>query len=115
MNKKLIRLEDIVIAAAAITFYFVSGYSWLAFALLLLVPDVSMVGYAMGNKVGAAFYNAAHTYLIPMLILFAGLIFDAQWPTMIGLIWTAHIGIDRTMGYGLKYETGFKDTHVQRV
>ncbi|NGZ76518.1 DUF4260 domain-containing protein [Saccharibacillus alkalitolerans] len=115
MNQSLIRLEGLLVLAASAMIYFMSGYGWLAFLLLLFAPDLSMIGYAFGNKLGAYAYNAAHTYSVPLLLLLAGLIFSAQWPTLIGLIWMAHIGLDRMMGYGLKYESGFKDTHLQRL
>lgn len=115
MNQNLIRLEGLLVLALGTTLYFTNGYGWLAFVLLLFAPDLSMIGYASGNKLGAYVYNAAHTYTVPLLLLLAGLIFPAKWPTMLGLIWVAHIGLDRMMGYGLKYESGFKDTHVQRL
>lgn len=115
MNQNLIRAEGLLVLAASATLYFMNGYSWLVFALLLFAPDLSMIGYAFGNKIGAYVYNAAHTYTVPLLLLLAGLIFPAAWLTLVGLIWTAHIGLDRMMGYGLKYASGFKDTHMQRL
>jgi len=115
MNQNLIRAEGLFVLAASAALYFMNGYGWLPFVLLLFAPDLSMIGYASGNKIGAYVYNAAHTYTVPLLLLLAGLIFPAAWLTMIGLIWTAHIGLDRMMGYGLKYASGFKDTHVQRL
>lgn len=115
MNQNLIRLEGLLVLAAATAIYFMNGYSWIAFALLLFAPDLSMIGYASGNKLGAYVYNAAHTYSVPILLLLIGLIFPLPMLTLIGLIWMAHIGFDRMMGYGLKYESGFKDTHVQRL
>ncbi|CAM3382246.1 MULTISPECIES: DUF4260 domain-containing protein [Saccharibacillus] len=115
MNRNLIRIEGLIVLALSTYMYFWNGYGGLAFVLLLFVPDVSMLGYAANAKVGAYLYNAAHTYTVPLFLLLAGVVFKADWPLMIGLIWTAHIGFDRMMGYGLKYETGFQDTHVQRL
>ncbi len=115
MNTVLLRLEGLAVLAIATTLYFMNGYSGLLFALLLLAPDMFMIGYLRGNALGARVYNAAHTYVAPLLLLSAGWLFSVQAPLMIGLIWTAHIGFDRMMGYGLKYESGFKDTHLQRL
>lgn len=115
MNKYLIRIEALIILGLSTYLYFWSGYGWLAFLLLLFVPDLSMLGYAVNVKIGTYTYNAVHTYIGPLLLLLAGLVFSADWPMMIGLIWVSHIALDRMMGYGLKYETGFKDTHLQRL
>lgn len=115
MAKKLIHLEGLLAFVMGTYLYFANGYGWLAFLLLLFVPDLSMIGYAINTKVGAYLYNAAHTYILPFVLILGGLVFPADWPLMIGLIWSAHIGLDRMMGYGLKYETGFKDTHLQKL
>jgi hypothetical protein len=103
------------VAAAAIAVYFHEGYPWWLFLALILAPDLSMIGYAAGLRVGAATYNAAHTYAFPVVLAAIGLIAGAEIAAEVGLIWLAHIGIDRAIGYGLKYPTGFKDTHLQRV
>jgi hypothetical protein len=83
--------------------------------VLFLTPDLFMLGYLAGNKVGAFGYNVAHTYTAPVLA-WSALWFSGEtsgyW---LVLIWVAHIGWDRLLGYGLKYETAFKDTHLQRV
>ncbi|MDO3409761.1 DUF4260 domain-containing protein [Saccharibacillus sp. CPCC 101409] len=115
MNKRLIRIEGLVMLALGAYLYFANGYGWLPFLLLLFAPDLSMLGYAVNTRVGAYAYNAAHTFVVPLLLTLAGLAFSADLPLMIGLIWTAHIGLDRMMGYGLRYATGFQDTHIQRL
>jgi hypothetical protein len=74
-----------------------------------------MVGYLAGTTIGAAAYNAAHTYALPVTLATVGLIVDVKVAVQLGLIWLTHIGVDRAIGYGLKYRTGFKDTHLQRV
>ena len=102
-------------AAAAIAVYFHEGYPWWLFVALILAPDLSMIGYAGGLEVGAATYNAAHTDAFPVVLSAVGLLVGADLAVEIGLIWLAHIGIDRAIGYGLKYPSGFKDTHLQRV
>ena len=83
--------------------------------LFLLAPDLSMLAYGINNHVGANIYNLFHTYIISILIVIIGAYFKIDIVIMIGLIWTAHIGMDRMFGYGLKYETDFKDTHIQRL
>ncbi|MET3295496.1 UNVERIFIED_ORG: hypothetical protein ABIC81_002215 [Bacillus proteolyticus] len=74
-----------------------------------------MLAYGINNRVGANIYNLCHTYIISILIAIIGVYFKIDTVIMIGLIWTAHIGMDRMFGYGLKYETDFKDTHIQRL
>jgi hypothetical protein len=39
------------------------------------------------------------------------------WPIAgsVALIWLAHIGFDRALGYGLKYKAGFGFTHLGRI
>ncbi|TKI95581.1 DUF4260 family protein, partial [Bacillus wiedmannii] len=71
--------------------------------------------YGINNYVGAKIYNICHTYIISIVIAIIGVYFKIDTIIMIGLIWTAHIGMDRMFGYGLKYETDFKDTHIQRL
>jgi uncharacterized protein DUF4260 len=115
LPRMLLHLEGIVVSAAAIALYFHLGYPWWLFLVLILAPDLSMLGYAAGPTVGRAAYDAAHTYAVPVALAGIGVLADADVAIQVGLIWTAHIGIDRAIGYGLKYRTGFKDTHLQRV
>ncbi|MBY0204122.1 MULTISPECIES: DUF4260 domain-containing protein [Paenibacillus] len=115
MTRLWIRLEGLLVLAAATTIYFYNDYSWWLFLLLLLVPDVFMIGYVANNKLGALIYNVGHTYIIPMVFLAAGYVLKMEVLTLISFIWIAHIGMDRMFGFGLKYETEFKDTHLQRV
>ena len=74
-----------------------------------------MLGYIAGNKVGALSYNLAHTYALPACLVAVYWFVGHPWCLWLGLICLAHIGFDRLLGYGLKYETAFKDTHLQRV
>jgi hypothetical protein len=74
-----------------------------------------MVGYLAGPTVGAAVYDAAHTYSLPVGVAAIGVFADSDIAIQLGLIWLTHIGVDRAIGYGLKYPTDFKDTHLQRV
>jgi hypothetical protein len=109
----LLRLEGGVELGAAILAYALLSGGWLMFVVLLLVPDLSMLGYLAGNRVGAALYNVAHTYLAPaVLALLAWALHLPPWVTLAALIWAAHIGMDRLLGFGLKYPEGFKATHL---
>jgi hypothetical protein len=111
----LLRLEGLVFFAAAIAAYASQGFSGVAFALLLLVPDVSMLGYLAGPRIGSTAYNAAHHYLAPIVLIGLGIAGAAPVAIQVGLIWFAHISMDRVVGYGFKYASAFKDTHMQRV
>src|SRR4051812_19189013 len=115
LPRVLLHAEGFAIAIAAIALYFHAGYPWWLLVALALAPDLSMVGYLAGTTTGAAAYNAAHTYSLPVALGAVGLIVDAETAVQLGLIWLTHIGVDRAVGYGLKYGTGFKDTHLQRV
>jgi hypothetical protein len=111
----LLRVEGVALLVLSVLLYWVNGGSWLLFGVLLLTPDLSMLGSLAGPRVGAAIYNAFHAYAIPAVVGALGMIFASPSMVAVALIWFAHIGMDRTVGYGLKYPTSFKDTHLQRV
>lgn len=106
------RAEGAVVGAiATLAFAQLSGNWWL-FVGLLLVPDIAMVGYLGGPRIGSLAYNALHNYVVPGCLGLAGMILDIQSLTILCAIWVAHIGFDRALGYGLKHATGFKHTHL---
>lgn len=111
----LLRLEGLVLAAAAIVFYAHQGGSWWLFAALFLAPDVSFAAYLAGPRVGAAAYNAVHSTLAPAALLAVGLAAGQPLVVEIATIWFAHVGVDRLAGYGLKYADGFGFTHLGRI
>ncbi|MGD6890998.1 DUF4260 domain-containing protein [Bacillus cereus group sp. BfR-BA-01379] len=115
MQKRIVHFEGLVVFVAAIYTYSIYEFSWIIFLVFLLAPDLSMLAYGINNYVGAKIYNIFHTYIISIVIAIIGVYFKIDTVIMIGLIWTAHIGMDRMCGYGLKYETDFKDTHIQRL
>jgi hypothetical protein len=115
MNKILLHIEGLAVLALSLYFYGYNQFSWLLFIVLLFTPDISMLGYLINNKIGARIYNLFHTYTIVIIVIFEGLLFKNQMALTVGLIWSAHIGMDRMIGYGLKYDTEFKDTHLNRV
>ena len=105
------RLEGISMMAGSLLLYATLGANWWLFALILL-PDLAMVGYLLGNKAGQTLYNFAHTYAIPLLCAMGGYWLNNDLLLALGLIWVAHIGIDRALGYGLKEQAGFRYTHL---
>jgi hypothetical protein len=115
MNKIFLHLEGMAVLALCLYLYGSLQFSWILFLVVLFLPDISMVGYAFNHKTGAKVYNLFHTYSISILLVILGLFFSNSSILAIGLIWTAHIGMDRMLGYGLKYPTNFKDTHLNRV
>jgi hypothetical protein len=108
----ILRAEGLGVVALAAWAYAQLGMGWGLFAILILVPDLSMLGYLAGPRIGAATYNAAHTYLAVLALLALGQFGALPILTALGLIWAAHIGADRLMGYGLKYPTAFRATHL---
>jgi uncharacterized protein DUF4260 len=111
----ILRAEGLAVAAVAGLAYVRLGGGWLLFVLLILAPDLSMAGYLMGPKAGALVYNAVHTYVGPVILAVAGLVLGAPAAILVALIWVAHIGADRLLGFGLKYPTEFRETHLSRV
>ena len=111
----LLRLEGLAVLAGSVFLYARYGRGWVFFALLFLAPDLAFFGYLAGNRVGATVYNLLHTYAGPVMLGLIALATRNQTLLSIELIWLAHIGFDRFLGYGLKTEGGFKDTHLQRV
>src|SRR5260370_42165216 len=111
----LLRLEGLAVVAATIVLYFHEDFGWILFVALLLAPDLSFAGYAFGPKVGAIAYESVHTEVLPVALGAVGVVRGAGGVTKVALIWLPHIGADRLLGYGLKYPTAFKDTHLSRV
>lgn len=110
----LLRLEGAAALAAGLAGYFTLTDAWMTLAIFALAPDLAMVGYVFGAKVGGRLYNLTHTYLAPALLAAIGFwTLPALLP--VACVWLAHIGIDRALGYGLKSETAFGLTHLGRV
>jgi len=111
----LLRIEGATVLAGSVLLYWLNGGSWWLFALLLMAPDVSMLGYLGGPRFGAAIYNAFHSYPLPAALAAFGLLGGSPLAVFLSLVWFAHIGMDGLAGYGLKYPTAFGDTHLGRV
>lgn len=113
--KRLLQLEALALLLAALAVYAKLGFSWKLFAIFFLAPDLSMLFYFGGPRIGSFAYNSAHATLGPIATLAAGYVLHQPLVLMAGLIWIAHVGFDRTLGYGLKYATAFGDTHLGRI
>jgi hypothetical protein len=115
LPRRLLRLEGLAVLCSATALYFHLDYGWLLLVVLVLAPDLSIVGYVWGPSRGALAYDLAHTEAWPVGLAVVGAIAGKESLTQIGLVWLVHIGADRLLGYGLKYPTDFKATHLQRV
>src|ERR1700675_1742663 len=113
--RTLLRLEGLTLFLGMTMLYAVWGGSWWVYAVLFLVPDLSFAAYLAGPRTGALVYNAAHSYMAPMALMVAGFALASPLTLSIAMIWLAHIGIDRALGYGLKYAAGFTFTHLGRI
>lgn len=110
----LLRLEGLLLLIIATIVFFRFEGSLVLYMAFFLFPDISLFFYLLGKRIGAVTYNIFHTYLIPGLLILFGLSFDYLFIEL-GLIWFAHIGIDRALGLGLKYPQNRKKTHFQRI
>jgi len=110
----LLHLEGAGLVVLALCFYRANHFPWWLFAVLFLAPDLCMLGYLLNARWGAAIYNLAHITAGPILLVLIGYL-TARPLISYGLIWSAHIGFDRLLGYGLKYPTQFRDTHLQHL
>lgn len=111
-SRPLLRLEGLFVLAAAIVAYRAADYSWWLFVTTLLAPDLFMIGYLAGPRIGALLYNAGHTYLVPIGLGVAGYLGALPLVGALALIWAVHIGMDRALGFGLKSPSSFSDTHL---
>jgi hypothetical protein len=110
-----LRGEGFAVAALSAILYARSGSSWWLFAALWLAPDLAMLGYLIDSCWGARLYNAVHSYITPGALAIAALLLRQTNLLPFALIWINHIGIDRLMGYGLKYPQGFGWTHLGQL
>jgi hypothetical protein len=111
----LLHLEGATIFILTIFFYRMIHASWILYGILILSPDLFMLGYLVNARIGSAAYNFVHTTTLPLLAVALAFTFQQQQLLPYALIWLSHIGMDRMLGYGLKYPTQFKDTHLQHV
>jgi hypothetical protein len=115
MMKSIIKLEEFGLFLFGIYLFNQLDYAWWFFLVLILAPDFSMIGYAFSNKFGAFLYNLVHHRAIAIMIYLAGVYFSNNFIQLTGIILFSHSSMDRMLGYGLKYETGFKYTHLGEI
>jgi Domain of unknown function (DUF4260) len=113
--RTLLRTEGLILLIAAVAFYERIAGGWGLFAFLILAPDLSFTGYLLGPRIGALAYNMAHSTVGPLALAAVGIALNQHLALALALIWLAHIGFDRALGYGLKHARGFTFTHLGRI
>lgn len=115
-NRSWLRLEGAALFIAGIVGYrHFQPDTWLPLLAGFFAPDVSLLGYLAGPKVGALVYNIGHSTVLPLVLLGAGLTLPLPVGTIAACVWLAHIGFDRMLGYGLKLAQGFGYTHLGEI
>ncbi len=113
--KTILKLEELAMFVLGIFMFGLLGYSWWLFPVLLLTPDIGMLGYLVNSKIGATVYNIFHHKGIAILLYFLGMYLSVPVVQLIGVIVFSHASMDRIFGYGLKYDKGFKYTHLGEI
>lgn len=113
--KSLLKLEELGSLLLGVYLFTTLDLSWWWFFGLFLLPDISMLGYLFGPKVGAWSYNLFHLKILGVALFFIGYHTPNVFIQLAGVVIFSHAAFDRIMGYGLKYETGFKDTHLGKI
>ena len=111
----LLRFEEAALLTASILLYAQLHYSWLLFAILFFAPDLFMLGYLVNPRTGSAIYNLGHSHFVPLALFALAVTTHRPLFSAIAIIWFGHIAFDRIFGYGLKYPSRFKDTHLQHL
>ena len=107
-----LRLEGLALVAASVGLYVAAGADWVTFVIFLILPDLSIAAYLRGPGVGAVVYNAVHNWALAGALIALGFLLGQSLLFDAGAALTAHVGLDRLLGYGLKYPTRFQDTHL---
>lgn len=113
--KNLLKGEDIGIFLLSILFFSLTSFPWWYFPVLILLPDISMIGYIKNPKTGALIYNIFHHQGVAALVIAVGWISDSPVTLLIGSILLGHSALDRIAGYGLKYQNSFHHTHLGKI
>jgi hypothetical protein len=113
--RRWLRLEGGTLLLGSLLAYATTRQAWWLVPLTLLVPDLLMVGYLGGTRVGALLYNVVHATPLPAALIWFGWWHHEPLAAALGLVWLAHIGMDRALGYGLKYDNHFQHTHLGRM
>ena len=110
--KSVLKLEELLQFALGIYLFSTLSYTWWWFLVLILLPDIGMLGYLINTKTGALTYNVLHHKGLAILIFLAGIYFEIEVMQLIGITLFSHAALDRVFGYGLKYADNFKNTHL---
>lgn len=111
--KAVLKIEELAEFIFGIVLFNLTSFAWWWFPALILLPDLSMLGYLINNRVGAITYNFFHHKALGIFIFLLGwILLEKDWIALTGIILFAHSAMDRFFGYGLKYEKGFKFTHL---
>ena len=113
--RRWLRVEGATLVAGSLIAYSTTGQAWWLVPLTVLLPDLTMIGYLSGPRLGSYLYNLGHSTPLPAAIAAIGWWQDKSLVTGLGLVWLAHIGLDRLIGYGLKYDDHFQHTHLGRL
>jgi hypothetical protein len=113
--RRWLRVEGATLLAGSLIAYSTIDQAWWLVPLTVLLPDLTMIGYLGGTRLGASLYNLAHSTPLPAAIVAIGWWQDKSLVVALGLVWVAHIGLDRLIGYGLKYNDHFQHTHLGRL
>ncbi|HSP13000.1 MAG TPA: DUF4260 domain-containing protein [Salegentibacter sp.] len=113
--KFTLKLEELAMLLLGILGFSLLDFAWWWFLVLFLAPDLGMLGYLFGNKIGAFVYNLFHHKGLAIAVWVLGFSLENQVFQLIGVILFAHASFDRMLGYGFKYETGFKFTHLGEI
>lgn len=113
--KYVLKSEELVMFLACLGFMLANGVPWWTYILLLIGPDIGMVGYLINARIGAYTYNLFHHKAVAILILAAGILMSSQAGILFGVILFGHSSMDRVFGFGLKHTDDFKNTHLGRI
>lgn len=111
----LLRLEGVAIFLFSLMAYDFMGFQWGFFILVFLIPDISLFAYFRSPRVGAIAYNIMHSYVLPLMLFAYGFFVSSPLADQLAIVWIAHIGFDRALGFGLKYSRGFRYTHFGKL
>lgn len=110
--RNFLKLEEATLFLLCIFLFSLLNFDWWWFPVLLLVPDIGMIGYAIDSKIGAFSYNILHNRVVASLVAMYSLTSDNQYWQLVAIILLAHISLDRALGFGLKYKDSFNNTHL---
>ena len=113
--KSILRIEEAAMLGLGIWLFSQLPFAWWWFLVLILVPDISMIGYAFGNKAGAFLYNLFHHKAVAIILYLSGAYLNDDILKLAGVILFSHASMDRIFGYGLKTDEGFSFTHLGRI